>query len=85
MASSVGGGQLWPAVEAGRTGEAGIVPAEVEPGKSGTPPAWAQKSLAEGQPGRLGTSPGAEVVTGSCQQGGRQMELKSSESALVAG
>lgn len=48
----MGAEQLWPAVEAGRTGEAGIVPAEVEPGRSGTPAAWAPIFLAEEQPGR---------------------------------
>ena len=48
-------GELWPAgvaVEAGRTGEAGIVPAEVEPGRSGMPAAWAQRFLPEELPGR---------------------------------
>jgi len=54
LASFVGGGQLWPAVEAGRTGEAGIVEAaEVEPGTSGMPVALVPRFLlAEVQSGR---------------------------------
>ena len=42
----MGGRQLWPAVEAGRTDEAGIVEAaEVEPGTSGMPVASAPRFL----------------------------------------